>query len=203
MPDGSRLIVVSNRLPVALVREDNEWKTKRSAGGLATAMDPILKRAGGFWIGWSGSEEEQSPETLEILRRDQACIAVDLPIELLKKFYDGHSNQALWPLFHNFASRLGLRIGKLGSVYRSKSQVLFVEVKPMWANKGTLASELLPGYADGGFVLGIGDDQTDEDLFAQLPENAWSIHVGGGPSRARYSVADTKRVRSLLQRLTT
>jgi trehalose-6-phosphate synthase len=44
MPDSPRLIVVSNRLQVALLREDTEWKTKRTAGGLATAMDPILKR---------------------------------------------------------------------------------------------------------------------------------------------------------------
>ncbi len=127
MPDGSRLIVVSNRLPVALVREDNEWKTKRSAGGLATAMDPILKRAGGVWIGWSGSEEEQSPETLEILRRDQACIAVDLPIDLLKKFYDGHSRIrhsglcfTISPLGWSSNRKIGKRISKqiAGSVLR-------------------------------------------------------------------------------------
>ncbi len=56
MADNGRLIVVSNRLPVVLVREGENWKTKRSAGGLATAMDPILKRAGGVWIGWSGAK---------------------------------------------------------------------------------------------------------------------------------------------------
>ena len=106
MPDTSRLIVVSNRLPVALVREDSEWKTKRTAGGLATAMDPILKRARGLWIGWSGTEEELPPEAVEILRQEQSCIAVELPADLLKKFYDGYANQALWPLFHSFTSKL-------------------------------------------------------------------------------------------------
>ncbi|MGI8961765.1 MAG: bifunctional alpha,alpha-trehalose-phosphate synthase (UDP-forming)/trehalose-phosphatase [Bryobacteraceae bacterium] len=106
MSDSSRLIVVSNRLPVALVREDTEWRTKRTAGGLATAMDPILKRAGGLWIGWSGTEEELPPETVEVLRQEQSCIAVELPADLLKKFYEGYANQALWPLFHSFAYRL-------------------------------------------------------------------------------------------------
>ena len=106
MPDSSRLIVVSNRLPVALVREDTEWNTKRTAGGLATAMDPILKRAGGLWIGWSGTQEELPPEAVELLLQEQSCIAVDLPADLLKKFYEGYANQALWPLFHSFASRL-------------------------------------------------------------------------------------------------
>ncbi len=106
MSDSSRLIVVSNRLPVALVREDTAWKTKRTAGGLATAMDPILKRAGGLWFGWSGTDEQLPPEAVELLRQEQSCIAVDLPADLLKKFYEGYANQALWPLFHSFTSRL-------------------------------------------------------------------------------------------------
>jgi trehalose 6-phosphate synthase/phosphatase len=106
MPDSSRLIVVSNRLPVALVREGTEWKTKRTAGGLATAMDPILKRAAGLWIGWSGTEEELPPASVELLRQEQSCIPVKLPADLLKKFYEGYANQALWPLFHSFAFKL-------------------------------------------------------------------------------------------------
>ncbi len=106
MPDSPRLIVVSNRLPVALVREDTEWKTKRTAGGLATAMDPILKRAGGLWIGWSGTSEELPPEAVDLLREEQSCIAVELPADLLEKFYEGYANQALWPLFHSFTSKL-------------------------------------------------------------------------------------------------
>ncbi len=106
MADSGRLIVVSNRLPVALVREGDSWKTARSAGGLATAMDPILKRAGGVWIGWSGAQGEESAEALELLRKEQSCIAVDLPADLLDKFYEGYANQALWPLFHSFTSKL-------------------------------------------------------------------------------------------------
>lgn len=44
--DSSRLIVVSNRLPVALSESEGKWDAQRSAGGLATAMDPILKQNG-------------------------------------------------------------------------------------------------------------------------------------------------------------
>lgn len=106
MGGNSRLIVVSNRLPVSLVKEEKGWKAKRSAGGLATAMDPILKQGGGIWIGWSGTHEEESPEVLKLLREDQSCIAVNLPADLGEKFYEGYANQALWPLFHNFTSKL-------------------------------------------------------------------------------------------------
>ncbi len=82
--------------------------------------------------------------------------------------------------------------------YRGKK---IVEVKPLWANKGSLVSDLLLQYADVGFILGVGDDRTDEDLFAHLPADAWSIHVGGGPSQARYRLKDTFRVRQLLDQL--
>ena len=100
------MIVVSNRLPVSLAHEGSTWKTKRSAGGLATAMDPILKRVGGVWIGWSGTTEPVPPEALELLRQEQSCLPVDLPPDLQEKFYEGYSNEALWPLFHSFTSRL-------------------------------------------------------------------------------------------------
>jgi trehalose 6-phosphate synthase/phosphatase len=76
-----------------------------------------------------------------------------------------------------------------------------VEIKPIWANKGAFARELLPPFSEGDFVLGIGDDRTDEDLFTQLPPWTWSVRVGGGPSKARFSVVEIRDVRRLLQQL--
>jgi trehalose 6-phosphate synthase/phosphatase len=105
MSDNHRLIVVSNRLPVALEREGDSWQAKKSAGGLATAMDPVLKNAGGVWIGWSGAKED-SAELRAQLRDEHNCIAVPLPPDVAEKFYEGYSNQALWPLFHSFTTRL-------------------------------------------------------------------------------------------------
>lgn len=106
MTEASRLIVVSNRLPVSLVKEGDDWKVQRSAGGLATAMDPILKKAGGLWIGWSGTRGEDTQEVLEKLRDDQSCVAVPLSEDIVERFYDGCANEALWPLFHSFTSKL-------------------------------------------------------------------------------------------------
>jgi trehalose 6-phosphate synthase/phosphatase len=76
-----------------------------------------------------------------------------------------------------------------------------VEIKPIWANKGAFARGLLPAFSEGDFVLGIGDDRTDEDLFTQLPPWTWSIRVGGGPSKARFSLGEVREVRRLLQQL--
>ncbi|MGH9632298.1 MAG: trehalose-6-phosphate synthase, partial [Bryobacteraceae bacterium] len=105
MADPGRLIVVSNRLPVSLIRSGSDWQTKRSAGGLATAMDPILRRAGGVWIGWSGTQENETPEALELLQ-EQGCVPISLPADIAEKFYEGYSNGALWPLFHTFTCKL-------------------------------------------------------------------------------------------------
>jgi trehalose 6-phosphate synthase/phosphatase len=76
-----------------------------------------------------------------------------------------------------------------------------VEVKPMWANKGGLVRQLLEDHAGADFLLAIGDDRTDEDMFAELPQSAWSLHVGSGPTRAAYRLRDPDAVRALLRRL--
>ncbi len=101
---GDRLIVVSNRLPVSLEKQDEGWNVKRSSGGLATAMDPILREHGGIWIGWSGAPD-QTPEAAELLRTEHGCEPVDLPADIAELFYEGYSNQALWPLFHSYPDR--------------------------------------------------------------------------------------------------
>jgi trehalose 6-phosphate synthase/phosphatase len=79
-----------------------------------------------------------------------------------------------------------------------------VEVKLGWANKGEVLSRLAGcDDADVGpaLCLAAGDDRTDEDLFASLPEGAWTIHVGTSRTRARYSVPSPEELRRLLARL--
>jgi trehalose 6-phosphate synthase/phosphatase len=82
--------------------------------------------------------------------------------------------------------------------YRGKK---IVEVKPLWANKGAFARELARGYDHGGLILACGDDRTDEDMFESLPDNAWTVHVGGGASKARYRLSHTSAVSRLLRHL--
>jgi trehalose 6-phosphate synthase/phosphatase len=77
-----------------------------------------------------------------------------------------------------------------------------VEVKLNWANKGEMVGrmdEVCGARPD--FYLAVGDDRTDEDLFARLPPDAWTIHVGEGPSRARFRLPDPPAVRRLLSEL--
>jgi trehalose 6-phosphate synthase/phosphatase len=107
---GARIIVVSNRLPLTLKKTKQGWDTVRSSGGLASAMNPLLAKTGGDWIGWAGDNEgEDNPERRAILSQwieTDHCFAVDLPKEVAAGFYEGYANQTLWPVFHNFPSQL-------------------------------------------------------------------------------------------------
>ena len=107
---GTRLIVVSNRLPLTLRKADGRWVTERSSGGLASAMNPLLQRSGGDWIGWAGESAEEDQEERRAVLQDWAekeqCFAIELPSDVATGFYEGYANQTLWPVFHNFLSQL-------------------------------------------------------------------------------------------------
>ncbi|MBN2319942.1 MAG: bifunctional alpha,alpha-trehalose-phosphate synthase (UDP-forming)/trehalose-phosphatase [Acidobacteria bacterium] len=73
-----------------------------------------------------------------------------------------------------------------------------VEIRPAGVNKGTASVQLLSTFLPD-FTICIGDDITDEDMFAALPESAYTIHVGLGGTEARFSLAGTKEARELLK----
>jgi trehalose 6-phosphate synthase/phosphatase len=77
-----------------------------------------------------------------------------------------------------------------------------IEVKPVWANKGEVLEHLLMAYSNPDFIFAAGDDRTDEDLFERLPEHAWTVHVGPGPTRASFVTTDFQSLRRLLALIT-
>ncbi|KAG7028267.1 Alpha,alpha-trehalose-phosphate synthase [UDP-forming] 5, partial [Cucurbita argyrosperma subsp. argyrosperma] len=96
-----------------------------------------------------------------------------------------------------------------------KSGQHIVEVKPQGVNKGIVAEYLLQTMREKGmlpdFVLCIGDDRSDEDMFEvitsakpTLPPNAevFGCTVGQKPSKAKYYLEDTHEILRMLQGLT-
>lgn len=75
-----------------------------------------------------------------------------------------------------------------------------VEIKTAGINKGK-AAEYWLDKGDWDFVLTIGDDRTDEDMFAVMPEGAISIRVGMKLTNANYNIRSWQDVRTLLRRL--
>jgi trehalose 6-phosphate synthase/phosphatase len=76
-----------------------------------------------------------------------------------------------------------------------------VEVRLVWANKGSVVDRLEAEHRDATFRLAMGDDRTDEDLFDRLRDRAWTVRVGEGRSTARYSVRTPAEVCAFLDRL--
>lgn len=72
-----------------------------------------------------------------------------------------------------------------------------IEIRNTGINKGTLASQVISNN-ETGFILAIGDDWTDEDLFKALPERAYSIKVGMLSSYAKFNLGTYSEVRKLL-----
>jgi trehalose 6-phosphate synthase/phosphatase len=76
-----------------------------------------------------------------------------------------------------------------------------IEVKNAGVNKGRAAARWL-FKQDWDFIFAAGDDQTDEDTFAVLSQEAYSIKVGSGLSKARFQVDSVHELRILLEELT-
>ena len=54
---ASSLVVVSNRLPFTVSRQpDGGLQRRAAAGGLVTAVAPVLIQTSGLWVGWAGSQ---------------------------------------------------------------------------------------------------------------------------------------------------
>ena len=75
-----------------------------------------------------------------------------------------------------------------------------IEVRNAGIGKGKAVLKWLQ-QSTWDFILAIGDDWTDEEMFAVLPQWAYTIRVGLTPSRARFNVRDYREVRKLLQDL--
>ena len=76
-----------------------------------------------------------------------------------------------------------------------------LEVRTTNVTKGTAAGQWL-SRSQPEFILAIGDDWTDEDLFRALPGSAFTVRVGLAPTCAKYSIGSHTLVRKLLQELT-
>ena len=101
----NQVIIVSNRLPLSMTVKFGSLKVGRSSGGLVTALQPILKSRGGTWIGNGGTREDKRMARAleeEARRSGFDCVPVFVTEQEDRNFYEGFSNQVLWPLFHDF-----------------------------------------------------------------------------------------------------
>jgi trehalose 6-phosphate synthase len=92
------VVVVSNR--VARAKTDEPI-----AGGLASALIPMVKESGAIWVGSSGhagdaAQTRDSFAKIEALGSG-ALATVDMPAKHYRGYYEGFANSALWPALHS------------------------------------------------------------------------------------------------------
>jgi trehalose 6-phosphate synthase/phosphatase len=103
-PGGQRLLVLTNRLPFNFQRRPEGLVRSTSAGGLATALDPVLRQRQGTWVGWPGIDLRPG-ERLDLGDAPYRIVPFGLTENEFARYYHGLSNRGLWPLFHSFPSR--------------------------------------------------------------------------------------------------
>jgi trehalose 6-phosphate synthase len=103
---GGQLLVVSNREPYMHLMYNDKPQVIKPAGGLVTALDPVLQACGGVWIAHgSGDGDPQTADEhgrLSVPPEDPRYTLrrVWLTREAEQGYYYGFSNEGLWPLCH-------------------------------------------------------------------------------------------------------
>jgi len=103
---GRNLIVVSNREPYQHRKTGGKLECIRPAGGMSSALIPIMRACGGRWIAHGGGEADR--EVCD--GRDRVLVPPEgqrftlrrvwLPRDVYRRFYYGMANEGLWPLCH-------------------------------------------------------------------------------------------------------
>ncbi|MFH0989515.1 MAG: trehalose-6-phosphate synthase [bacterium] len=104
--NGKNLFVISNREPYMHMIMGGTIQCIVPAGGLVTALDPILRACGGIWIAHGSGTADR--ETVDM--QDRVQVPPEDPTYSLRRvfltkeeeegYYYGFSNEGIWPLCH-------------------------------------------------------------------------------------------------------
>lgn len=103
----SKIIFVSNRLPVTVKKGETEIEYSKSIGGLATGLKSYHEQSDSLWAGWPGVaqddlNEEETQTINSELQESYNCLPIFLSEQEIEQYYHGFCNETIWPLFHYF-----------------------------------------------------------------------------------------------------
>ncbi|MGE0863963.1 MAG: trehalose-6-phosphate synthase, partial [Vicinamibacterales bacterium] len=100
------LVVVSNREPYIHNQTDDGIKVSAATGGVAVALDALMRERGGVWIAHGSG----SADPLVVDANDKVAVPPENPSYVLRRlwleeptfsaYYGGFANEGLWPLCH-------------------------------------------------------------------------------------------------------
>jgi trehalose 6-phosphate synthase/phosphatase len=137
-----QVIIVSNRLPVSVKKENGKLEFFSSVGGLATGLSSYVNDKKSTWIGWPGiaSDELTAKDKEQIVNElaSHNCSPVFLTQKQIDEFYNGYSNTVLWPLFHRLRpqDQPGERRDRWYKSYRAVNK-LFADTVEVAAETGS------------------------------------------------------------------
>ena len=108
---GRNVVVVSNRQPYSHEHDGDAITVSRPAGGLTSALDPVLQSLSGTWVAWgSGDADREVVDERDVVGVPPESPSYDLrrvwlTDEQVEGYYYGYSNQVLWPLCHLLGAR--------------------------------------------------------------------------------------------------
>lgn len=91
-----RLLLVSNRLPITIKRDDEGHYTfGQSSGGLVSGLSGLSKSTTFQWYGWPGLEvpENETGPMVKKLKDEHNAIPVFVDDELADRHYNGFSSK--------------------------------------------------------------------------------------------------------------
>jgi trehalose 6-phosphate synthase/phosphatase len=98
--DNRRLVVMSNRAPIKVVRENDRERIEPTVGGVGTTFLRLLENHGGLWIAWSGGQKTPMRLNLPVDHPRFTLSFINLSDRDVSQYYHGLCNRALWPLMH-------------------------------------------------------------------------------------------------------
>lgn len=104
------LVVVTNREPYIDERTRSGIRTIQKAGGVVSALDPLLQSLGGDWVAWGSgtADRDTAPKGTRLVPPKSPRYRlhrVFLSPEEIQGYYTHYANQGLWPLSHLLIER--------------------------------------------------------------------------------------------------
>ncbi len=138
----SRIIIISNRLPVTVKKSGKHLEYIDSIGGLSTGLKKYHEEADSVWVGWPGIADEdltarEKRNIEKTLKEKYNCLPVFLTQDEVNKYYFGFCNNTIWPLFHYFSSQTQYDI-TTWDAYVEVNQKFYDRVKSAIGKKDTI-----------------------------------------------------------------
>jgi len=182
-------------------------REKEFLDGQLKGLDAVLVAEHGYFIKFPGSEWKTSMD-IDLSWKEKIRPVLDEYVDRCPGSVVGEKVSSLVWHYRNAEEEYALRRihelrDDLSEILKSdpKLKVLqgkkVLEIKSILYDKGTMASAMI-NEGNYDFILALGDDNTDEDLFRVIPDYGYTIKVGTRLSNARYNVRSQSQVNEIL-----